>query len=245
VSEAAKNLLYKVYGRTNGRLRKFILRTALKMEGGEFYSQTARNILKDYHKVEIGMYTHGGCFAPGNFSPHTKIGRYCSIARDALGFNRDHPVDFKSTHGFFFNSALDFCDEDKIEYTPLSIGHDVWIGAGAKILASVSEIGTGAVIATQAVVTRDVPPYAVVMGYPARVIRYRFSEGVIQELIASRWWEEDIEDLKPHMEEFTRPYEQYCHQHDSDNHPDGQDEHKLRDTSDQDGHVHTSLKDAG
>ncbi len=241
MKEAAKNLLYRGYGRTTGRLRKFILRTALKREGGEFYSKTARRILKDYHKVEIGMYTHGGCFAPGNFSPHTRIGRYCSIARDALGFNRDHPVDFKSTHGFFFNSELDFCDEDKIEYTPLSVGHDVWIGSGAKILASVSEIGTGAVIGTQAVVTRDVPPYAVMMGYPARIVRYRFSKDIIEALLESRWWEQELNDLKQHMDEFSRPYEKYYRTQHSDNSREPQVESAVKETD----QVRRGLKDAG
>ncbi len=178
------------------------------MEGGEFFSGTARRILKDYHDVEIGMYTHGGCFIPSNFGRFTKIGRYSSIARDVLSFNRNHPLEFKSTHAFFFNPKLTFCDEDKIEYIPLSIGHDVWIGAGVKILPGVREIGTGAVIGTQAVVTRNVPPYAVVAGYPARVVRSRFSKDVIESLLESRWWEQDIELIRPHLEEFCRPYEE-------------------------------------
>lgn len=245
MKEAAKNLLYKGYGRANGRLRGFILRAALKLDGGEFYSQTARDILRGYHNVEIGMYTHGGCFTPGNFAPHTKIGRYCSIARDALSFNRDHPVDFKSTHGFFFNSKLHFCDQDKIEYNPLSIGHDVWIGSGAKILTPVSEIGTGAVIGAQAVVTRDVPPYAVMMGYPARVVRYRFSEDVIADLLASRWWEQDIDDLRPQMEEFSKPYEQYCRMRDSDNHRSGNDAPQVESALGETDQVRMDFRDAG
>jgi virginiamycin A acetyltransferase len=201
--------LYKRYPQSRGSVQRLILSAVLKMEGGEFYSETARRIFKDYHDVEIGMYTHGGCFAPGNFGRFTKIGRYCSIARDALAFNRNHPLEFKSTHAFFFNPELMFCDEDKIEYTPLSIGHDVWIGAGAKILPSVREIGTGAVIGTQAVVTRNVPPYAVVAGYPARVVRSRFSKDVIESLLESRWWEQDIEEIRSHLDEFCRPYEQW------------------------------------
>lgn len=199
-------LLYRWYGTAGPTLRRLILRWVTAAEGGEFFSQTARSILKHYHDVEIGMYTHGGCFQPGQFDRHTTIGRYCSIASDVRTFNRDHPASFKSTHAFFFNSKLGFCKEDKIEYTPLAIGHDVWIGAGAKILSSVTEIGTGAVIGAQSVITRNVPPYGVVVGFPARVVRFRFPQKIIRQLLASRWWEQDIEEIVPSIDEFTRPY---------------------------------------
>ncbi len=200
-------LLAKRYPTAGATLRRLILRRVIAGEGGEFYSETARQILRDLYDVEIGMYTHGGCFHPGQFDRHTRIGRYCSIARDVCVFNRDHPTAFKSTHAFFFNSKLGFCTEDKSEYTPLSIGHDVWIGTGVKILAPVTEIGTGAVVCAQSVVTRNIPPYAVAVGFPARVVRFRFSPAVIDELLASRWWEQDIEQIVPFLDEYTRPYE--------------------------------------
>jgi virginiamycin A acetyltransferase len=199
--------LYRWYGTAGGTVRRLILRRVTAMEGGEFFSQTARRILRDYHDVDVGMYTHGGCFQPGQFDRHTTIGRYCSIASDVRTFNRDHPTSFKSTHAFFFNSKLGFCKEDKIEYTPLTIGHDVWIGAGAKILSSVTEIGTGAVVSAQSVVTRDVPPYGVVIGFPARVVRFRFPREIIRQLLASRWWEQDIEEIVPSIDEFSQSYE--------------------------------------
>ena len=199
--------LYRWYGAAGVTVRRLILRRVTAMEGGEFFSQTARRILRDYHDVDIGLYTHGGCFRPGQFDRHTTIGRYCSVASDVRTFNRDHPTSFKSTHAFFFNSSLGFCREDKIEYIPLTIGHDVWIGAGAKILSSVTEIGTGAVISAQSVVTRDVPPYGVVIGFPARVVRFRFPGEIIRRLLALRWWERDIEEITPSIDEFTQPYE--------------------------------------
>jgi len=200
-------LLYKWYGRAGATVRRLILNRVIGIEGGEYFSRTARRIFRDYHGVEIGMYSHGGCFQPGQFALHTKIGRYCSVARDALAFNRDHPVGFKSTHAFFFNSQLGFCSEDKVNRMPLTIGHDVWIGAGVKILAGVTEIGTGAVVGAQSVVTRNVPPYGVVTGFPARLVRFRFPREVIEHLLASRWWEQDIGDILPIIDEFTRPYE--------------------------------------
>jgi virginiamycin A acetyltransferase len=200
-------LLYKGYKVAGPRLRDVILRRVTALEGGEMFSQTARRIFKEYFDVEIGLYTHGGCFVTGQFDRHTTVGRYCSIAQDALVFNRDHPTTFKSTHAFFFNPKLGFCRDEKVEYTPLRIGHDVWIGAGAKILPSVREIGTGAVIGAQSVVTRNVPPYGVVVGFPARLVRFRFPSEVIEQLLASHWWEQDIDEIAPCIDEFTGPYE--------------------------------------
>ena len=118
--------------------------------------------------------------------------------------NRNHPMDFKSTHAFFFNPALGRCSGVELEYTPLDIGHDVWIGANALILPHTTNIGHGAVIAAGAVVNKDVPPYAVVVGNPARLVRFRFPPKVVEELLASKWWEKPIEELD--MAEFSRPF---------------------------------------
>jgi acyl-[acyl carrier protein]--UDP-N-acetylglucosamine O-acyltransferase len=119
-------------------------------------------------------------------------------------------MDFKSTHALFFNPALKFCDKYLVEDTPLKVGNDVWIGEYAVILAHVTEIGDGAVIGAGAIINKNVPPYAVVVGNPARVVRYRFSKEVIDELLASRWWEKDIGELKPNIKEFQQPYEKLC-----------------------------------
>ncbi len=176
------------------------------MEGGPLYSTTLRLIFRKYYQVEIGMYTHGSCFVPGNFDRYTKIGRYCSIAADVHVFNRNHPMDFKSMHAFFFNPALKFTDRDLVEYTPLEIGNDVWIGHGAIILPHVTTIGDGAVIGAGAVVCINVPPFAVVVGNPARVVRYRFPRETIEQLLKEKWWEKDIKDILPDIKEYQRPY---------------------------------------
>lgn len=181
----------------------------LSRKKGEFYSVLLREIFKKFRRVDIGMYSHGACFIPSSFPPHTTIGRYCSIARSARAFNREHPVNFISTHAFFFNARLSYCEKDQVAYTPLHIGHDVWIGDHAVILAAVKSIGTGAVIAAGAIVNKDVPPYALVIGNPARVVRYRFPPETIAKLLESRWWEMSIDEIKRHhFSEFTRPYEE-------------------------------------
>lgn len=197
--------LHRLYGCRPGRVKRAVLKILVRIEGGEYYSPTLRAILRDYHGVDIGMYTHGGCFQPGRFDRFTTVGRYCSISRTARAMNRDHPVSFRSTHAFFFNPALGHVDQDLIEYTPLDIGHDVWFGHNSVIMPNVREIATGAVVAAGAVVNKNVPPYAVVIGNPARVVRYRFAPEVIEELLRSEWWEKPIEELKRNMAAFQEP----------------------------------------
>ncbi len=94
------SLLYKMYG-GRGIVRKLTTRLICRLEGGEYYSQTLRRIFKDYHGVEIGLYSHGGCFVPGQFDRFTSIGRYCSMAKSLRAMNRNHPLEYKSMHGFF------------------------------------------------------------------------------------------------------------------------------------------------
>ena len=82
----------------------------------------------------------------------------------------------------------------------------MWIGANAVIMPEVSRIGDGAVIGAGAVVNRDVPSYAVVLGNPARVVKYRFPEDVIARLLAERWWEKDLAELAERIGEFQVPF---------------------------------------
>ncbi len=184
------------------KLRRFILNRIKSVEGGEYYSPTLRKIFLEYYGVEIGIHTHGGCFVPGNYDHHTKIGRYCSIAMTSRAMNRNHPMEYKSMHAYFFNPKLGMCSKDTVEYVPLSIGNDVWIGHNAIIMPNVTSIGDGAVVGAGAVVNKEVPPYGVVVGNPGRVVRYRFSEERIQELLAEKWWEKDIDELKGSIEDF-------------------------------------------
>ncbi len=205
-------LLFVLYGMTKrARLRSLIRRLVVKLESNEIYSRTLRLIFKEYHDVEIGMYTQGSCFEQGNFDRFTTIGRYCSIAVNVKVFNRNHPMNFKSMHGFFFNPIHKYTKKDLVKYTPLVIGNDVWIGDSVKIMPQVTNIGDGAVIAAGAVVNKNVPPYAIAVGYPARIVRYRFSKEAIEELLASKWWEKDIEDIKADIKEYQQPYEELCH----------------------------------
>jgi len=199
--------LLRLYNRKIPRIRSLVTAMVKRLEGGEFYSVTLRKIFQVYHKVEIGLYTHGGCFVPGQMDKHTSIGRYSSIAMSARSMNRNHPMDFKSMHALFFNPAFQNTREELIDYTPLSVGNDVWIGHNAIVMPHVKKINDGAVIGAGAVVHSDVPAYAIVVGNPGRVVKYRFSIDTIQELLSSKWWEKSIEEIRSYIHEFQKPYE--------------------------------------
>ncbi len=136
--------LFKLYALKIGRLKKAIRALVTNFEGGQIYSETLRAIFSKYHKIEIGMYSYGGCFNANNICPHTKIGRYCSFAGGVCIFRRNHPIKFRSTHPFFYNPALGIVEHEMITRGKLVVGNDVWIGQNALILPSVGKIGDGA-----------------------------------------------------------------------------------------------------
>ncbi|MBM4062430.1 MAG: CatB-related O-acetyltransferase, partial [Planctomycetes bacterium] len=144
-------------------------------------------------------------FWPFHLDAGTTVGRYCSIAETARTITHNHPLGHRSTSGLFFNPFFGLTRENLAPITRLRIGNDVWIGHNAIVLPSVREIGDGAVIGAGAVVHKDVPPYALVTGQPARVVGYRFAEARIQELLASRWWDREIDELAADLETFQRP----------------------------------------
>ncbi len=121
------------------------------------------------------------------------IGRFCSIADGVeilLGGN--HRTEFATTYPFgamsgVWPEAAGLTDHHATK-GDVNIGHDVWLGSQCMILSGVS-IGHGAVVAARAVVTKDVPPYAIVGGNPAKVIRERFDARTVERLLASRWWD--------------------------------------------------------
>lgn len=139
----------------------------------------------------------GACIGKNNyFGPYTMINHaliknYCSIGPGVKIGQGMHSIDYITTYqkisGNLINHSLD--------KKPTIIGNDVWCGANVVILQGV-EIGDGAVIGANAVVTKDIPPYAIAVGIPAKVIKFRFKEEQIKEIRNSKWYECDIEESK-------------------------------------------------
>jgi len=144
---------------------------------------------------QISRFTYIG----GNCNiERTEVGPFTSVGPHVLCGLASHPVHYVSTYpGFYtnqtggatwFGAAIPYNDRKRVV-----IGADVWVGARAIILGGV-QIGHGAVIGAGAVITKDVPAYAIVAGVPAKILRYRFEEPIIRKLLAARWWEapEDV-----------------------------------------------------
>lgn len=202
------NLLFFLYGRTKRKtIRSFIRYLILKLEGGQLFSLTIRRIFSVYHKVDIGLYSEGGCFILHNFPPMTKIGRYCSIADTARAFNANHPMNLISTNAIFYNTNFGFSQKNILTRTELNIGNDVWLGHNCIIVPTVANIGNGAVIGAGSLVYKDVPAYSVVTGVPGRVVRKRFSQSIIDELQSSKWWEKSLAEHLENFGEFQTPLE--------------------------------------
>lgn len=149
----------------------------------------------------------------------TKIGKFCSIASDVRINPGNHPTWRASQHHFTYRAAaygLGEDDEDFFNWRKeheVTIGHDVWIGHGVVVLAGV-KIGTGAVIGAGAVVSKDVAPYSIVGGVPAKPIKKRLADELVPEMEKLAWWNwprEKLKDTLPDMralsaEEFLRKY---------------------------------------
>lgn len=151
-------------------------------------------------------------YVRSNLRPNVHIGRYCSIGADIRWLADDHPLDWATSSPVFYDPhplqgiRPYLVDERRVSAFPLKpfdkrpgdvvIGNDVWIGDGAAIAGGVT-IGDGAVIAAGAIVTRDVEPYSVMAGVPAKPIKARFPEDICAGLLAARWWRYGPEVLQP------------------------------------------------
>lgn len=200
--------LVRLYGLPFAHARRLVHRLCSLLQGGHypFYSRTLREIMRRYHGVTVGMYSHGACFVPGALRQGSSVGRFCSLD-PTMSAPGNHPGTTRSTHAFFFNPALGYVGRREMESGGVTIGNDVWVGHNAVILPSCTSIGDGAIIGAGAVVHKNIPAFAVVVGNPARIVRYRFSPEKIEEILRDPWWEHDMAGLAARLEEFTRPVE--------------------------------------
>lgn len=202
-----KQLLRYIIGRLKwGRRCKFGFSTHValnsRFEGmNKIYPRTI-------FKGEMGL----GSYVSHDSDFWGKLGRFCSVASRVEIITGVHPYTYPyvSTSPYFFsplkqngyalyrNSQFEeerYADEEN--KFPVVVGNDCWIGQNAKIISGVT-IGDGAMILAGAIVTKDVPPYAIVGGVPAKVMRYRYNEETINRLLEIKWWNMDLKWLKEH-----------------------------------------------
>lgn len=160
----------------------------------EYESAELRAYFKRHYDIEVGLYTIGP-FDRWRVPPGSRIGRYCSIARTSRLLDADHPVDALGTHPYFYLSEFGVVPQDQLKLKPPVVEDGVWIGHNAIVTPGCNRIGRGAIVGAGAVVMQDVPPYAIVTGAPARLVRYRFDPDTIAVIEATRWWELDREGL--------------------------------------------------
>ena len=150
-----------------------------------------------FFDVAIGAHSYVN---GGTIRERTRIGRFCSISYGVVLGAPNHAIDLLSTHPFATKAPMDSTygrpfRSNKSKSRNTIIENDVWIGINAILVEGV-KIGTGAIVAAGAVVTKDVPPYAIVGGVPAKVIRYRFPDDIIEKLLESEWWKLPFDTLK-------------------------------------------------
>ena len=139
---------------------------------------------------------------------NAEIGAFSSIAANVkIGLHKHPTSDFVSTfpgfHIHWPHTPYLSCDSAFDVQPRTIIGNDVWIGDSAIILSGV-RVGDGAIVGAGAVVTKDIPPYAIACGVPARIIRYRFNEFEIQRLLQIKWWNWDLDKIREHQLSFSR-----------------------------------------
>ncbi len=167
--------------------------------------------------TEIAAYTVLESSSLGDYSyvmehcslMHTHVGRFCSIASRVRLNPGNHPLTRPALHHFTYRSErYEMGADDDAFFAwrqdhPVSVGHDVWIGHGATILPGVT-VGSGAAVGAAAVVTRDVEPFAVVAGNPARRLRLRFPAEIVTGLLELAWWDWPHERLAASLDDFRQ-----------------------------------------
>ncbi|MBP6030359.1 MAG: CatB-related O-acetyltransferase [Sphingobium sp.] len=154
-----------------------------------------RTYFRDRFRIDVGHYSYG-CFDRWRMPGPIRVGRYCSIANTVRSAPINHPFDAMTTHPALYERKFGVVDQDIFYDDVLVIEDDVWIGHNVMILPGCKHVGRGAVIGAGAVVTKNVPAYAIVAGNPAKKLRDRFAPDLIAALEQSRWWELDPPELR-------------------------------------------------
>lgn len=211
-------------------VEKFLRKAGYRLDGQDgIHIVTTWHDDIEYQGCSVGAGTYGyESLAAETGHSVKKIGRYCSINASARVAS-NHPLDYVTTSGILYSltslpprelirakvekSSLPATYSELPEDGFVEIGNDVWIGMNVVILPGI-RVGDGAVLGAGAVVTKDVEPYAIVGGVPAKIIRYRYSKEMIDAFLRIKWWDWSIEKIEENLELFYDP-EKFCKTFDS------------------------------
>ena len=177
---------------------------------------TEVGIFNFFENVKLDDYSYTGQFC---FVQNAEIGKFANIATMVRIGPTDHPMERPTLHHFTYRREMfGFDDKDDEEFflkrtsRKTYIGHDTWIGHGAIIMPEVT-IGNGAIVGSGAVVSKDVEPYTIVVGCPAKPIKKRFSEDIIFKLEKIKWWDWPYEKIKENFKDFLLDIDSFVEKH--------------------------------
>jgi len=179
-----------------------LLKSDIKRFWGELEPPIRISETRIFHDFSMGAFS----YVSGGFLYHTHVGRYSSLSNHLHIGQNNHPLNWLSTHPFQYQRGIfelrdtfefkseyekdrhDHVKKPKLDYPkPTKIGNDCWIATGVYVKNGVS-IADGAVVGARSVVTKDIPPYAIAVGCPARIIGFRFNDEIIERLLSIKWW---------------------------------------------------------
>ena len=197
------NLFAKIRG--THKISKYIRKRSKKKYGVK--DNLSRYFMHKYRSIPVGKYTYGFTQFYSQAGSLESIGAFCSIAHNVSLTTGNHPMHCITTHPIVYQKRFMMLNEDQLNLhsnPKVIIGHDVWIGRNVTILPGV-KIGNGAVIGAGAVVNRDIPSYAVAVGVPAKIIKFRFAQDTIDLLNEVQWWNWGDERIRANISLFENP----------------------------------------
>lgn len=177
------------------------------------FSRVTNSVLKGHNRIDRNTLIYHSQFGKNSYIGsnsvvmHAEIGKFCSLSWGITIGPANHDYEFISSHDFLYNDFYGIKPKNgTVVYDRFSektkIGNDVWIGTGAVILNGI-KVGDGAVIGANAIVTKDVLPYAIIVGNPGKIVKFRFSEKIIEQLLELKWWDFPNSVLSEHFHSFA------------------------------------------
>ena len=187
------------------KLTKIYIKLYIRLFGN-IKNQMFSNRFLNFCKTKLGIEVGYGSYGYLNFPAGTKIGNYNSIADGVKFLAGNHPMNHVSTAACFYNPSLKLVSKKyDIERKSLEIGNDVWIGQNVLITNKCTNIPNGVCIGAGSIVTTNPPPYTIIAGNPARIIRKRFDDETIELLEKSEWWKLDSKVLLGYLDFMDNP----------------------------------------